>query len=154
MREVPKQNYIIVCLMAFAVIVLGFILRNIYMHNHKETYTPMILDTVSVIKYDDLDNYLQENPDAILYINNSNKKVKKSFEKGVKKLIEEKNIAQYIVYIERTPEVVKKYDLKNNNPIFIAYQNGAITEILSKDEYTVGDVESFLIRNKVIENND
>ena len=154
MREIPKKNYIIVCLMAFAVVVIGFTLRNVYLHNHKETYTPMILDVVKVIKYDDLDNYLQENPDVVLYINNSNRKVKKSFEKDVKKLIEEKEIEQYIVYIERTPEVVKKYDLKNNNPIFIAYQNGVITEILSKDEYTVKDVESFLVRNKVIENND
>lgn len=152
MREVPAKNYVIVAIMAFAVIILGLVLRNIYKNNINEVYTPVIIDVVKVIQYEDLENYLQENPDVVLYINDSTKKPKNELEKNIKKLITEKGIGEYIVYIERTDDIVKKYDLKSNNPIFIAYQNGVITEILSKDEYKIGEIESFLIRNKVIEN--
>lgn len=152
MREVPVKNYVIVAMMAFGVVILGFMLRNIYKSNNNEVYTPVIIDIVKVIQYEDLQDFLQESPDVVLYINDSTKKPKKDLEKNIKKLVNEKGIGDYIVYIERTDEVVKKFDLKSDNPIFIAYQNGVITEILSKDEYKMAEIESFLIRNKVIEN--
>lgn len=152
MREVPAKNYVIVAVMALAVIILGLTLSNFYKVNNNEVYTPIVIDVIKVIQYEDLENYLQENPDVVLYINDSSKKTKKDFEKGVKKLITDNEVGQYIVYIEKTDDVIKKYDLGSESPIFVAYQNGILTEILSKDDYKVSEIESFLIRNKVIEN--
>lgn len=152
MREVPAKNYIIVVVMAVTVIILGLILRNIYRANNNEVYTPIVIDVIKVIQYEDLENYLQENPDVVLYINDSTKKTKKDLEKGLKKLITDNEIGQYIVYIEKSDDIVKKYDLGTDFPVFVAYQNGIITEILSKDDYKISEIESFLIRNKVIEN--
>ena len=71
--------------------------------------------------------------------------------KDTKKIILDNSIQQYVVYVEKTDEIIKKYDLNDNSPIFIAYQNGVLTEIFSKDGYSAKEIESFFVRNKVIE---
>ena len=152
MREIPVKNYIILVSIAIAILIVSLVLRGIYINkNGEEKYTSAIKEVVTEIKYDDLDNYLQESPTCVLYINDSSKKNKK-IDKETKKIILDNSVQQYVVYIEKTSDVQKKYDLDNNSPIFIAYQNGVLTEILSKDNYSTKEIESFLIRNKVIEN--
>ena len=151
MREIPVKNYIVLVSIAIEVIVLSLVLRGMYIKkNGNIQYTSAVKEVVTEIKYDDLDNYLQENPTCVLYINNS-KKQNKNVQRDAKKIILDNSIQQYVVYIERTNDIVKKYDLNNNSPIFIAYQNGVLTEIFSKDGYTAKEIESFFVRNKVIE---
>jgi len=152
MREIPVKNYFVLVSIAVAVIVISLILRGMYIKkNGNIQYTSVVKEVVTEIKYDDLDNYLQENPTCVLYINNSKKK-NRSVQKDTKKIILDNSIQQYVVYIEKTDDIVKKYDLNINSPIFVAYQNGVLTEIFSKDSYTAKEIESFFIRNKVIEN--
>jgi hypothetical protein len=151
MREIPVKNYFVLVSIAVAVIVISFVLRGIYIKkNGNIQYASVVKEVVTEIKYDDLDNYLQENPTCVLYINNSKKK-NKSIQKDTKKIILDNSIQQYVVYVERTDDIAKKYDLNSNSPIFVAYQNGVLTEIFSKDSYTAKEIESFFVRNKVIE---
>ena len=151
MREVPTKNYIILSCLAVGVIVISLILSNVYRTTHKEDYTPIIKEVITEIKYDDLDNYLQENLDVVLYINDSSVKSNRKLEKKVKKIITDNGISRYFVYIEKDKELIEKYKLGSNTPIFIAYQNGIITEVLNKKNCTIEDVEEFLILNKVID---
>ena len=151
MREVPVKNYIIVLVMTIGVVLLCFILRSMYKSNGERVYTSSIKELVHEINYDDLDNYLQENPDVILYIYDSSKKNNRNNEKSFKKLIVDNDISQYIVYIEKNKEISDKYDLNSSSPILIAYQNNVLTEVLSKKNINGEELESFLIRNKVIE---
>ena len=151
MKEIPRRNYFIVIIIAVVVVVLAFVLMNMYHANHKEAYDSVIKDVINEIKYDDLDSYLTENPDAVIYINKNDKDNKKLEEK-IKKLIVDNDIQQYFVYCERTKDIVKRYDLKDDNPVFVAYKNGEIVEIYSTDDYTVESIESFLVRTGVIDN--
>ena len=76
----------------------------------------------------------------------------KKLEKEIKNLIARHNIQQYFVYIENNKDITKKYKLKDNNPVFIAYKDGKVLETFSQDKYTIKEIESFLVRNGVIEN--
>ena len=152
MREIPVKNYFVLVSIAVAVVVISLALRSLYIEkNGNVQYTSVVKEVVTEIKYDDLDYYLQENPTCVLYINDSSKK-NKNIQKETKKIILENSVQQYFVYIEKTDDLVKEFDLNSNSPIFIAYQNGVRTEILSKENYSDREIESFLIRNKVIEN--
>ena len=152
MREIPAKNYIILSCLIVGVVIVSLILSNIYKTTHKEEYAPVIKDIITEIRYEDLDNYLQENLDVVLYINDSNVKSNIKFEKKLKKLITNNGLSRYFVYIEKDKDIIDKYKLNSNTPTFIAYQNGVITEVLSKKNCTINDVEDFLIRNKVIDN--
>ena len=151
MREIPKKNYLFVLIMAVVVVIITFILMNLYNANKKEAYSSYVKEIVHEIMLDDLDNYLQEHPDAILYIN-TNDEANKKLEKEIKNLIARHNIQQYFVYIENNKDITKKYKLKDNNPVFIAYKDGKVLETFSQDKYTIKEIESFLVRNGVIEN--
>ena len=152
MREIPAKNYFILVSIAVAVVILSLLLRNVYVKNNSDVkYSSIVREVVNEIKFDDLDDYLQESPNCVLFINDSSKK-SKNVQKATKKVILDNSIQQYVVYIEKTDDVIKKYDLNSNTPIFVAYQNGVLTEILSKDTYSAKEIESFFIRNKVIQN--
>ena len=151
MREIPKKNYLFVLIMAVVVVIITFVLMNLYNANKKEVYSSYVKEIVHEIMLDDLDNYLQEHPDAILYIN-TNDETNKKLEKEIKNLIARHNIQQYFVYIENNKDITKKYKLKDNNPVFIAYKDGEVLETFSQDKYTIKEIESFLVRNGVIEN--
>ncbi len=151
MREIPKKNYLFVLIMAVVVVIITFVLMNLYNANKKEVYSSYVKEIVHEIMLDDLDNYLQEHPDAILYIN-TNDETNKKLEKEIKNLIARHNIQQYFVYIENNKDITKKYKLKDNNPVFIAYKDGKVLETFSQDKYTIKEIESFLVRNGVIEN--
>ena len=167
MRDVPKKNYIVLTLIALGVIVLCFVFMNMYNKNNKEIYKSAVKKTarnnmiksgyksavkniIHEIKYEDLDNYLQENPDVVLYINDSSKK-NTDVEERLKEIIVENSIQQYVVYIEKDDNIVEKWDLNSNSPIFIAYKDGKVSEILSQKKYTNNEIENFLLRNGVIE---
>lgn len=153
MRKVPIKNYVLLGLLAVGVVIICFIFSSLYNKKNTGLYESIIKDVVSSeIKYDDLDNYLQENPNVVLYIYDSSKKNSRDVEKNFKKLILDKDISQYIVYIEKTKEVKEKYDLDKTTPIFVAYQEGVLKEILSKKNASYEEIESFLVRNKVIDN--
>lgn len=150
MRDVPKKNYIVLTLIALGVIVLCFVFMNMYNKNNKDIYESVVKDIINEIKYEDLDNYLQENPEVVLYINDSSKK-NSNIEENLKDLIVENNIQQYVVYIERDNSIVEKLNLNSNSPIFIAYKDGKMVEILSQKKYTNDEIKNFFLRNGVIE---
>lgn len=150
MREIPKKNYLILFIIAIVVVIATGILMNIYNANHEVVYESKIKTIVTEIKYEDLSNYLIENPNVVVYVNNSHKDNNK-LESDIYKLIADKNIQQYMIYMERNKDIVDKYKLPKNNPLFIAFKDGKKVEIFSEKEYTIEGIESFLVRNEVIE---
>lgn len=152
MREIPSKNYIILSLMTIGVIIVCLIFNKVYKFSNNKNYSSIMRDFISEIQYEDLDNYLLENLDVVLYINDNSTKNDQNLEKELKKIITNNGISQYVVYIEKSEDIIKKYDLDSNSPIFIAYQNGIVTEILSKPYYTSEEIQKFLVRNKVIDN--
>lgn len=151
MRDVPAKNYVILVVLILGVIAACFVFNNMYKNSVNTTYSSSVKEVVNQITYDDLENYLQENPDVVIYIYDDTKKNGKETDRDFKKIIVDNDIQHYVAYINKDDDVIKKYDLSSNNPIFIAYQGGVITEILNKESYSSDEIQSFLVRNKVID---
>ena len=133
MREVPKKNYIIMLIIILSIIIVTIFLSNQY--NTRFKRTSVLYNYLSEIKKKDLDSYLIEKQDIIIYASN---KYNNSFELQEEKIMQEimdNNIYDYFVYLNLEDkklnifnELNKKYNgnLKNQLPVLIIFENGEI----------------------------
>ena len=159
LREVPKKNYLYLFL-----ILLGSILLLIYLYTWYETYDENKLNTtimdkyLTVINYNELDNYIIENKDAVIYVSILGNEDINKFEKKFKNLISENNLKNDILYLNISNENIdvatKKLNIDKNFPYLVVYTNGVITDTYSIKEsnYSNGKIEKYLNRIGVIEN--
>ena len=158
-REVPKKNYIYLCL-----ILLGSILFLIYLYTWYETYNENKLNTsimdeyLTVINYNELDNYIIENKNAVIYVSILGNEDINKFEKKFKNLISENNLKNDILYLdisnENIREATKKLSIDKNLPYLVVYTNGVITDTYSIDDnnYSNDKIEKYLNRIGAINN--
>jgi len=159
LREVPKKNYIYLFL-----ILLGSILFLIYLYTWYETYNENKLNTsimnnyLTVINYNELDNYIIENKDAVIYVSILGNEDINNFEKKFKNLVAENNLKNNILYLdisnENITEATQKLNIDRNFPYLVVYTNGVITDTYSINEnsYSNDKIEKYLNRIGVIEN--
>ena len=159
LREVPKKNYLYLFL-----ILLGSIIFLIYLYTWYETYNENKLNTtimdkyLTVINYNELDNYIIENKDAVIYVSILGNEDINKFEKKFKNLVSENNLRNDILYLnisnENITSATKKLNIDKNFPYLVVYTNGVITDTYSIKEcnYSNGKIEKYLNRIGVIEN--
>ena len=94
-KKIPIKNYFIVVLIAILTISLTFCLMITY--NNKEKNT---LSFVSQVKENELDSYITERQEVVIYMASSNNKNIKELEKDLKKYTEEKNLKDFYVYLD------------------------------------------------------
>ena len=135
MREVPKKNYIIMLIIIITIVLVTIFLSNIY--NNRFQKTSVLYNYLSEIKKKDLDAYLVEKPDIIIYASNKYNNSNEEQERKIMQQIIDNNIYEYIVYLNLEDKKLnilnslnKKYDgkLKNKLPVLIVFENGKIKE--------------------------
>ena len=141
LREVPLKNYIYLFL-----ILLGSILLLIYIYTWYDTYNQNKLNTsimneyLTVINYNELDNYIVENKDAIIYVSILGNEDINKFEKKFKSVVLENNLKNTILYLDITNENIehatKKLQIEQDFPYLVVYTNGNIT-----DTYNIKDTK-------------
>ena len=85
-KEIPLKNYIllsIVLILTIVVVIYFFLWKNTYEKNKLQT--PILDDYLLVINYNELNNYLVENKDAIIYVSKLNDESIRLFENKFKK---------------------------------------------------------------------
>ena len=159
LREVPKKNYIYL----FSVL-LGSILLLIYLYTWHEAYNENKLNTsimdkyLTVINYNELDNYIIENKDAVIYVSILGNEDIHNFEKKFKNLVGEHNLKNAILYLNISDENISaatnKLNIEEEFPYLVVYTNGVITDTYSINEnnYSNDKIEKYLNRIGVIEN--
>lgn len=159
LREVPKKNYIYLFL-----ILLGSLLLLLYLYTWYETYNENKLNTsimdeyLTVINYNELDNYIIENKDAVIYVSILGNEDINKFEKKFKNIISEHNLKNEILYLDISDENIeratRKLNIDKNLPYLVVYTNGVITDTYSIDNanYSNAKIEKYLNRIGVIEN--
>ena len=159
LREVPKKNYLYLFL-----ILLGSILFMIYLYTWYDTYNQNKLNTsimdkyLTVINYNELDNYIIENKDAIIYVSILGNEDINNFEKKFKNLVSEHNLKNDILYLDISNENIKsatqKLYIKEDFPYLVVFTNGVITDTYSINDnnYSNSKIEKYLNRIGVIEN--
>lgn len=135
MREVPKKNYIIMLVIIISIVIVTIFLSNMYNNRFKKT--SVLYNYLSEIKKKDLDSYLVEKPDIIIYASN---KYNNSFEAEEKKIMQQiidNNIYEYFVYLnleDKKLNILNSLNkksggkLKNKLPVLIVFENGKIKD--------------------------
>ena len=140
MRKIPLKNYFI---LAAIIILSGIIVIYIAnMYRNKKDYEKE--DTMSFLKEiyaKDFENFIIENPDSIVYINNT---FDESLTLELKKYIIERDYIQDIVYIDTNKinidfvNVLKKYSslIDDKLPNVLIIKGGKIINMLYIEEDT------------------
>lgn len=166
-KIIPIRNYFVVFGLFVLLILLTYYL--IAWYETKQNYqTNDFFDKfLSVITVRELDNYLTDNPDIIIYLTNSYDKTNDIFETEFKQYITENNLKKEFIYIDNRKNKdysdIEEYlseDLKNKNigindrTNLLIIRDGKITDILHKNNKKINmvDVKIFLKNNGVIAN--
>ena len=157
---IPVKNYII--LSVIAIVSIFFV---IYSYMWYSTYksnrlnTPILNEYLNVIQYNELDNYLIENKDAIIYVSALNDKEISSFEKKFKKIINKYSINNSFLYLDITNELEDSNTYKQlkekygvNIPYIINFKNGNIRSIfnIKDNKYDIDMLVEYLTSVGVI----
>lgn len=130
MKEIPKKNYVIAFLIALATVGLCFYLRNWYQMSELTSASKNLLaEKLPEIKLEEMNTYLQENPNIIIYISSSIDENNKDFEKKIYQYIVRSEKSYEFVYLNKdevTDEEIiqfqKEYgieNIKNMNMVYI-----------------------------------
>jgi len=159
LREVPLKNYTYLFF-----ILLGSVLLLIYIYSWYKTYNENKLNTsimneyLTVINYNELDNYIIENKDAIIYVSILGNENINRFERKFKNDIIENDLKNSILYLDLTNEnkniVTKNLQINDNFPYLVVYTNGQITDTynIAETNYNNKKTIKYLNRIGVIEN--
>lgn len=145
-REIPKKNYIILIAMTVIVVLLVLYLTNLYKNNNFNKNNSIMSDYLVNVTIQELDNYLLENPDVLIYFADSQDLSNSKFEKQFKKYLIKNDLQKKFLFVdsqnismEDREKFLKKYlseDLKNKKvilniiPNILFVEEGQIVDIL------------------------
>lgn len=163
-REVPVKNYI-----KLGIILLISILALFYLYLWYRTYeenrlnTPIMDNYLSIINYNELNDYLTENKNATIYLSKLNDNDIRSFEKEFKLIIQDNALKNKILYLDLTNEldqnneitITNNYTINENNlPMIVIIENSQVkkTYNIKENNYDENKLETFLDQNNLLTN--
>ena len=162
-KEIPLKNYIllsIVLILTIVVVIYFFLWKNTY--EKSKLQTPILDDYLLVINYNELNNYLVENKDAIIYVSKLNDESIRLFENKFKNIINKHNLNNKILYLDLTEElketnIVKKINKKYGKemtevPTIVIIKDGKISSFynIKENKYNIKLLEKYLEKEDVI----
>ena len=159
-RKIPSKNYIILGIILFISLLILIYFNTWFSLYRKEIDNKMILDKyLTVINVNEVENYLVENPNSIIYVSALNDDKIRNFERQFKNTLKNKLITRDILYMDLTPyisndkvmkEFKKKYSLGyadiTDVPNIMVFENGELKIIynISENSYDIKRVSTFL----------
>ena len=160
LRVIPKKNYII---LGVVILFTLFLVYYFYMwfDAYKETKINMpILDKyMDVINYNELEDYLIENPNTIIYVSVLEDEKIREFEKKFKVSLKSNEIEKEILYLDITDDIKDK-NIKNDMesrytinsqsitdvPSILVIEDGILKSIYSieDNDYSIDEVKLFI----------
>ena len=162
-KEIPLKNYIllsIVLILTRVVVIYFFLWKNTY--EKSKLQTPILDDYLLVINYNELNNYLVENKDAIIYISKLNNENIRLFENKFKNIINKNNLNNKILYLDLTEELKENNIVKEINkkygkemtevPTIVIIKDGKISSSynIKENKYNIKLLEKYLEKEDVI----
>ena len=167
LRVIPKKNYFIlgVVLLLTVLAVYYFYMWN-KAYNESKINEPVLDKYMTVINYNELEDYLIENPDTIIYTSILEDKDIRSFENRFKNYIRNDKLDHDVLYMDITSEIksnnkkndmMKKYSVKYANildiPNVMVFENGKLKMIynIQDNDYDVKKTVEFINSIKINE---
>ena len=162
-KEIPLKNYIllsIVLILTIVVVIYFFLWKNTY--EKSKLQTPILDDYLLVINYNELNNYLVENKDAIIYVSKLNDESIRLFENKFKNIINKINLNNKILYLDLTEELKENNIVKEINkkygkemtevPTIVIIKDGKISSSynIKENKYNIKLLEKYLEKEDVI----
>lgn len=162
-KEIPLKNYIllsIVLILTIVVVIYFFLWKNTY--EKSKLQTPILDDYLLVINYNELNNYLVENKDAIIYVSKLNDESIRLFKNKFKNIINKNNLNNKILYLDLTEELKENNIVKEINkkygkemtevPTIVIIKDGKISSSynIKENKYNIKLLEKYLEKEDVI----
>ena len=158
LRKIPVKNYII---LGVVIVVTMLILYYFYMwvdvYKESKINIPIMDKYMTVINYNELDNYVVENPDTIVYVSVLENDEIREFEKKFKNKYKNDLIDNDVLYMNVTDDIkdkslkdgmVSKYVINGLNitdvPCVLVFKNGILKSIYSVKDNDY-DIDRFTI---------
>lgn len=165
-RNIPLKNYILLAVVLIVTIIL-VIYFYIWYENYKETKltTPIMDKYMQIINYNELNDYLVENKNSVIYSSVLGDKETRNFEIKLKKLITDNSLRGSILYLNLTSEtkdkkiskeLKEKYKINDKNitntPSIMIFKEGKLISIynIRDNNYNLNKVEEYLKEQGVI----
>ena len=167
LRVIPKKNYfiLVVVLLLTVLAVYYFYMWN-KAYNESKINEPVLDKYMTVINYNELEDYLIENPDTIIYTSILEDKDIRSFENRFKNYIRNDKLDHDVLYMDITSEIksnnkktdmMKKYSVEYANildiPNVMVFENGKLKMIynIQDNDYDVKKTVEFINSIKINE---
>ncbi len=164
--EVTLKKYIIVILLFIITILMGLYVINYY--NDSKNYKnseEKIMSFLPEIDSVNLNNYIIDNHEAIIYMSDSNDVSIRNFEFKLKKYFIKENLEKTVLYLDANEldsnfyedfrsKYGSNYNINSNNiPCIIIIENDIVKSVLCKDNNNleINDVKKFFKDNGVAE---
>lgn len=159
-RRISLKNYYILAGIIIISIVFTIYLYMWYRTYENEVFSSSIISNyLTVINYSELDNYLIENKDAVIYVSVSNKEMIRNFEKQFKKVINKYSLNNSILYLNISSEL-ENGNLSNeineqfgiDVPYIVVFKDGAIKSKfnIKDNKYDIDLLIDYLMSEGVI----
>lgn len=133
MKKVTHKNYAFLILIIVFTILITLYLS--YIYSNKSKSVSEIYKYANVITYNDMDEYISENPDCIVYVGNKYNLDYTEFEKKLINVLDEYHLKDNFVFINVNNKIITKINkdykvvLKINKiPYILIFVNGKIFE--------------------------
>lgn len=157
-RKIPVKNYIILGIVVLVtILILYYFYLWVDVYKESKVNIPIMDKYMSVINYNELDNYIVENPNTVVYVSVLEDDKIREFEKKLKNKYRDNEIENEILYMNVTSdikdkaisgEMVSKYSLNNLNitdvPCVLVFNDGLLKSIYSVSDNGY-DVDRFVI---------
>lgn len=163
MRIIPKKNYIILLLVVVVTVLGTFYTRNKYLAKVAyENSSNERMTFVSEIKEKELDNYLMENRDVVIYMASSSDETVFKFEKELRNYVNDEQLGKDVIYINLnnvSKKFISKFEDKyfsnelkaskthlNDEPNMLIVSGGKVTSIMDKkdNKINIEDAKEYL----------
>lgn len=161
-REIAFKNYIILALVLIITIIGVIYIFMWYSSKEKsQLELPILDDYIMPINYNELNDYIVENKDAVIYTSVLNDVNIRLFENKFKNVIVKNNLNSSILYLDLTNEIKdnnvllnmeKKYGTKVDIPSVMVFRDGVLTDVynIKEDNYNIKKLEKYLEKEVVI----
>lgn len=157
-RIIKLKNYIIVILMFLATFLLVLVLRNRYiLYKEYQLTIPVLKDKLNEVTVAELDTYLTENTDAIIYIEVSEDENSRAVSEDLYEVVKKRGLTERVVYlnissVEDKEGFFKKFNEKycdeakelSNYPALVLFYDGRVESYVSRTEnqqLNIGNIE-------------
>ena len=116
-RHIPLKNYVIVAIIFIVTIGLALFLNNWYQsyQDYQQTI-PILKGVLSEIRYNEIDNYINDNPNSIIYVGVADDMDCRKVEEDLKDIIVKHHLKDKIVYFNIT-------DVSNRKDVLTSFNN-------------------------------